>query len=154
MPTLRTLNVSWIAILLISSVAAADNSPATDAEPTAANAPAAIDLSGNWSGTWHSHANGHNGPLTGNFTKLDDDHYCVQFRGRFLRLLPFKYQVVLTVTERKGDTMTLSGSSDLGFLFGTFWYEATVSDTSFVASYCSKRDHGVFSMSRCCCCCE
>lgn len=143
--------VSCVALLLMSTVALAEDKPATEPKPApAANAP--TDLSGQWSGTWLSHSNGHDGPITGNFRKIDDDHYCVHFTGRFWGLFPFDYDVVMTVTERKADQLTMSGASNLGFLFGTFTYTATVTDTCFVASYCSKHDHGVFNMTRCCRC--
>ena len=150
---LRRSLVTCASLLMLSVVAFADDKPAADPKPAPA-AKAPTDLSGHWSGTWLSHSNGHDGPLTGDFRKIDDDHYCVHFSGRFWGLLPFDYDVVLTVTERKGDQLTMSGSSDLGFLLGTFSYAATVTDTSFVASYCSKRDHGVFSMTRCTRCCK
>ncbi len=152
---LRRSLVACVTLLLLSVVAFAEDKPAAEPKPApAAEAKAPTDLSGHWSGTWLSHSNGHDGPLTGDFRKIDDDHYCVHFSGRFMGLLPFDYDVVLTVTERKGDQMTMSGSSNLGFLFGTFWYTATVTDTSFVASYCSKRDQGVFNMTRCTRCCR
>ena len=97
-----------------------------------------------------SHRDGHDGPITAHFTKMDDDRYCVHFRGKFWKCFPFKYTVVLTVTERTEDSVKLAGSSNLGLLFGTFWYEATATDTEFVAHYCSKHDRGVFTMCRCC----
>jgi len=147
------LFVACATLLLLSVVAIAEDKPAAEPKPApAAKAPA--DLSGHWSGTWLSHSNGHDGPITGDFRKIDDDHYCVHFSGRFWGLFPFDYYVVLTVTERKGDQMTMSGSSNLGFLFGTFSYTAIVTDTNFVASYCSKHDHGVFNMTRCTRCCR
>ena len=152
---LRRLLAVCVTVLSFSVVAIAEDKPAAEPKPAPAPAPKApTDLSGRWTGTWLSHSNGHDGPITGDFSKIDDDHYCVHFSGRFMGLLPFDYDVVLTVTERKEDQLTMSGSSNLGFLFGTFWYTATVTDTSFVASYCSKRDHGVFSMTRCTRCSE
>lgn len=123
----------------------------SDAKP-AATAPA--DLSGKWSGTWLSHSNDHDGPIEACFRKIDDNHYCVHFEGRFWELFPFDYDMVLTVVERKEDKVTMSGSKNLGFLFGTFSYTATVTDTDFIASYCSKHDHGVFCMTRQSRCCQ
>jgi hypothetical protein len=154
---LRRALVSCATLLILSVAAFAEDKPKADPPPAPKPAPAAkapTDLSGHWSGTWLSHSNGHDGPITGDFRKIDDDHYCVHFSGRFWGLFPFDYDVVLTVTERKGDQMTMSGSSNLGFPFGTFWYTATVPDTSFVASYCSKHDQGVFNMTRCTRCCR
>ena len=152
--TRRSL-LSFGVLMLLAAVALAEDKPANKTPPPvpeAATAP--TDLSGHWSGTWLSHSNEHDGPLEGDFVKIDDDHYCVHFRGRFWGLLPFSYRVMLTVTGREGDKVSMSGSSNLGFLLGTFSYQATVTDTEFCASYCSKRDHGVFAMTRCSRCCE
>jgi len=127
-----------------------DAAPETEGATAVPTAPS--DLSGWWTGTWLSHSNGHDGPIRGYFSKISDDQYRVHFDGRFWGVFPFKYSVILTVTERNSDSLTMSGSSDLGLLFGTFRYTATVTDTHFVASYCSRRDQGVFSLSRACQC--
>jgi hypothetical protein len=150
MPSLRQSLAVLISILLITAAAPAQEPAGEDAAPAPAAASAPLDLSGCWSGTWLSHRDGHDGPITAHFTKRDDEHYCVHFRGKFWKCFPFKYTVVLTVTERTEDAVKLAGSSNLGLLFGTFWYEATATDTEFVAHYCSKHDRGVFTMCRCC----
>lgn len=106
------------------------------------------DLSGWWTGTWLSHMNGHTGPLNGYFTKLDDDNYCVHFNGMFWEIFPFEYNVVLTVTKREKDAVTMSGSQSLGLLLGSFSYSAKVTDTDFSASFRSALDWGEFSMTR------
>ena len=106
------------------------------------------DLSGWWTGTWLSHTNAHTGPINGYFTKIDDDHYCVHFNGTFWEIFPFQYNVVLGITERNKDSVTMTGSSSLGLLFGTFSYTAKVTEKDFTASYYSNLDQGVFSMAR------
>jgi hypothetical protein len=98
-----------------------------------------------------SHYNGHHGPLSATFCRIDDTHYEVRFRGRFLKVVPFRYNVVLEVTGYSGDKVLLSGASNLGPILGTFSYSAEATDTQFVASFCACKDHGVFSMTRCCC---
>lgn len=129
--------------------AAAASAPAAvpEAAPVAA-AKAPSDLSGHWSGTWCIYTNGHNGPIEADFVRVCDNQYQVHFRGRFFTLFPFSYRVNLDVVGTDGDKVILSGSSNLG-LFGTFSYTAWVSDTQFVASYCSRKDQGVFTMNRC-----
>jgi len=143
------VNALLLSVLLTCSVIAEDKPAAVPQPVVAAHGP--TDLSGTWSGTWLSHTNGHDGPIAARFVKIDDDNYRVHFNGRFWGLFPFQYNLVLTVTERKEDSLTMSGGSNLG-LFGKFSYVATVTDTDFVASYCSKRDQGVFTMSRLCQC--
>ena len=105
------------------------------------------DLSGTWQGTWTSCKSGHKGPMKAKFCRLKNGDYRVNFRGRFFKIFPFRYSVVLKVVE-EGDVVKLSGSSYLGRMFGTFCYSATADACQFRADYTSKKDHGVFSLKR------
>lgn len=112
-------------------------------------APAgAVDLSGSWSGTWSSTSTGHSGPLRATFTPCGEGRYSVDFAGRFFKILPFRYSVTLRVVEDRGDSVVLAGSSWLGRMFGTFSYRADADACSFEACYTSKKDAGVFRLSR------
>ena len=113
-----------------------------------AGAAGAVDLSGSWSGSWQSCTTGHSGPLSARFTPCGDAAYRVEFSGRFFRILPFRYTVVLDVVEDSGDAVTLAGSSVLGRVFGTFTYRATADGCRFEASYSSRKDSGAFRMTR------
>jgi hypothetical protein len=113
------------------------------------NACQAIDLSGQWSGTWQSSQTRHHGPLEAEFVRLNDSEYEVFFRGKFFAILPFRYSVVMTASESDG-VVTLSGSKYLGRMFGTFTFSAAATDTDFNANYSSCKDSGCFVMSRCC----
>jgi hypothetical protein len=108
----------------------------------------AADLSGHWSGTWQSGSTRHRGMLAADFVRLDANRYQVNFSGRFLRFVPFRYSIVMTAVEN-GGVVTLSGSKYLGRLFGTFSFAATVTDCRFDAAYSSCKDHGNFRMTRC-----
>lgn len=112
----------------------------------------AADLSGCWEGRWESCTSGHQGPLKARFCKLDDTHYRVDFSGRFFKVFPFHYSVTLMVTGQEGDGLLLSGSSYLGRMFGTFYYNARATECSFVADYTSCKDRGRFILHRTCCC--
>jgi hypothetical protein len=109
----------------------------------------AADLSGCWSGTWESCTTPHKGPLFAEFVPCGPHQYDVHFRGRFFKLLPFKYSVTMTAEERDG-VVYLSGSQYLGRMFGTFSFNAAATDTCFNANYNSCKDHGRFQMSRSC----
>lgn len=112
-------------------------------------APArAVDLAGDWSGTWSSTSTGHAGPLHASFSPCGPDRYRVEFRGRFCRILPFRYTVMLTVVEDRGDSVVLAGDSFLGRLFGTFTYRATADACRFDACYSSRKDRGAFHLIR------
>jgi hypothetical protein len=108
----------------------------------------AADLSGCWSGRWQSCVTPHNGPLNAQFVRLDESHYEVFFNGRFFKLLPFRYSVVMAAVEQDG-VVTLTGSQFLGRMFGTFTFQATASDCQFNATYSSCKDHGLFHLTRC-----
>jgi hypothetical protein len=115
-----------------------------------ANQSQAADLSGNWSGTWEDCLSGHSGPLRGTFCRCDDNHYRVTFSGRFFKVVPFQYSVVLTVVGQDGDKVLLAGESNLGPLFGTFTYQAEAIANHFVANFSSCRYQGRFILNRCC----
>ena len=107
------------------------------------------DLSGSWEGSWKSCTTGHKGPLKAEFCRLGNGDYRVNFRGRFFKLFPFRYSVVLQVVE-ESDVVQLSGSSYLGRMFGTFCYSATADACQFRADYTSRKDSGIFLMKRVC----
>jgi hypothetical protein len=114
----------------------------------AAGEARAVDLSGCWHGHWESCTTGHSGPLNANFCRVDNQHYRVDFSGRFFKLVPFRYSVTLTVVADLGDHVELSGSSYLGRLMGTFSYRATATACSFVSNYSSCKDQGRFVLAR------
>jgi hypothetical protein len=115
---------------------------------TAMGAATAADLSGTWSGTWQSGSTRHQGTLQAVFVRVDANCYQVNFSGRFLRFVPFRYSIVMSAVE-SGDVVTLSGSKYLGRLFGTFTFAATATECRFDATYSSCKDHGYFRMTRC-----
>lgn len=80
---------------------------------------------------------------------MGDDCYRVTFNGRFFKIFPFRYQVTLRVVSDDGESVTLSGSSHLGRIYGTFTYRATATACSFVSRYDSCKDDGKFVMTRC-----
>lgn len=110
----------------------------------------AAELEGCWEGTWRSCATGHKGVLRATITRCDETHYHAEFEGTFFKFLPFRYSVVLIVTEA-GDPVEFQGQQDLGRLAGgVYRYTGHATDCEFHADYCSKKDHGQFVMRRCC----
>jgi hypothetical protein len=115
----------------------------------AAQQPIAVpDLTGNWSGHWESCKNGHHGPLSAHFCKTDDGHYLVVFRGRFLKVVPFRYATTMTVTGYEGDRVFLSASKRLGPVLGSFSMDADATSSDFTARFTSRDDHGLFVLRR------
>jgi len=77
--------------------------------------------------------------LNATFTRIDATHYRVVFRGRFRRVIPFRYSQMLEVMAEQGEAVTLSGSRRL-IGFGTFQYDATAIESDFTATFHSRRD--------------
>lgn len=105
------------------------------------------DLSGKWSGYWVSDTNGHTGPLHAKFTPTGDDSYRVVYRGRFAKVIPFRYATMMDVVGRGDGVVVLSAEKPLG-PFGTFRTTATATNTSFDATFSSRRDNGRFVLRR------
>lgn len=84
------------------------------------------------------------------FCRIDCSHYEVTFKGRFCKLIPFRYKAVLCATPGDDGCVHLHGSKRLGPIFGTFNFRGSASQTRFVATYWSERDHGTFTMCRSC----
>jgi hypothetical protein len=118
-----------------------------------AHAAPAQEVAGHWRGQWNDTKSGHKGPLKANIVKCDDAHYRATFTGRFFGVFPFRFSTVLAITGHEGDAVLLSGSSNLGLLFGTFTYNARVTANCFVADFCSARYQGRFVMERDCSSC-
>jgi len=108
----------------------------------------ALDLSGTWTGQWEDFNTGHSGPLRATFVKLTDGNYEVNFSGRFFKIIPFRYTVVLNAVEKDGK-VHLSGTSNVSRRRGTFTYTAEATDTNFVSSFVSCKDNGQFRLDRC-----
>jgi hypothetical protein len=117
----------------------------------AASATWATDLSGCWEGCWRSCTTGHHGALRATISKLDDSRYCARFSGTFFKIVPFRYTTVLDAVDN-GETVTLGGSSYLGRLMGTFCYDGSATECQFHMNYRSRKDCGIFEMSRVACC--
>ena len=116
----------------------------------AADAPAPVatpDITGCWSGYWISCTNGHTGPVSATICKINDTCYQAHFKGKFFKVIPFRYNAMLTVTGQEGDKLLLTSSRRLGLL-GSFDMAATVNATDFNAEYTSKDDRGRFVMTR------
>ena len=133
MPRLLTHRIPLLVVAILASIAGARDA-------------GAVDLTGCWEGSWSSQCTRHQGPLYATFERCDATRYRVHFRGRFFKIFPFRYTVVLQVVEETSDHVTLSGSQNLGRLFGTFTYSATATDCEFTSRYASSDDQGIFRL--------
>ncbi|MEY3172692.1 MAG: hypothetical protein RLZZ436_605 [Planctomycetota bacterium] len=106
------------------------------------------DLAGTWRGTWHSDSTGHKGPMQARFRCAGAGRWEVVFRGRFCALIPFQYSAVLHEQRSEDGTVRLSGSRNLGPLFGTFHFRGTVTCGQLNARWWSKKESGSFVLSR------
>ena len=105
----------------------------------------AANPSGRWLGSWSSATTGHNGPLRARIRQVDQDTYRAWFAGRFAKVIPFVYPSRL---ERVPGTCNCYRSSTRLPLMGEYRMTATVSGNQFNAYYESKKDRGMFHLSR------
>ena len=103
------------------------------------------DISGNWSGKWHSAANNHSGKISATFRQCDSNTMRTQFRGTFAKVIPFRYTTDLKIASQSPGLTVLSGSRRLP-LGGQFNYYVTMTDQCFHGSFASKRNRGTFIM--------
>lgn len=135
----------------IQDTQTAEADPASTSETPVESKPSAdshVNPSGCWSGSWLSCKSGHHGVLRATLTPCGDHAYRAEFRGRFFKIMPFRYTVTLQVVGVDQDGVHLAGSQSLGRLFGTFHYRATITDCRFEATYRSCKDWGKFSLGR------
>lgn len=118
---------------------------AGSAAPAAAVAGHWGGPSGGWRGQWISGTTGHQGPLGVRIRPTGPGQYRALFYGRFALVVPFAYRATLT---RVPGTSDLYHSSKRLPLMGTYQTTARISGGSFRASYTSRKDRGVFRMSR------
>jgi hypothetical protein len=107
-----------------------------------------IDVSGRWTcGTWRSFCTGHHGRLKGVLVRNCNGDYDCRFSGTFAKIVPFLYRVTLNVVECRDGVVYFRGSKRLPLL-GTFCYHGHATCCSFQFNYTTKKDRGVFQMSR------
>lgn len=105
----------------------------------------AASPSGRWTGSWSSASTGHRGPLRARIRQVDQDTYRAWFAGRFAKVIPFVYPAKL---DRVPGTCNTYQSATRLPLMGEYRMTATVSGNRFNAVFQSKKDRGVFQLSR------
>jgi hypothetical protein len=72
----------------------------------------------------------------------------VVFRGRFFKVVPFRYNTTLAITGYEGDRVFLSASKRLGPVLGSFSMDADATSSDFTARFTSRDDNGLFVLRR------
>ena len=107
----------------------------------------AQDLTGHWTGYWHSGFNNHQGRLQARFQQTHPQILEAQFRGTFAKIIPFRYRARLQVVHQEPGLTVLSGSRKLPFS-GEFRYYAQITEGEFLGTFESRRNHGTWVMNR------
>jgi hypothetical protein len=119
-----------------------------DASTARADSNCCIDVSGRWTcGSWRSYCNGHHGRLSGVLQRNECGDYRCRFTGTFAKIIPFLYPVTLQVVACDDKAVYFRGSKRLIGL-GSFCYEGHATCCSFQFTYTTKKDRGIFQMSR------
>jgi len=119
-------------------------------EPEAPPAPEECcpDITGCWTcGSWRSFCNSHHGKLRATIERCGCGYEC-HFSGTFFKIIGFRYTVPLTVCGCRDGKVFFSASKSIPFFGGTFRTSGWASHCKFYANYYSKKDRGVFEMSR------
>ena len=106
---------------------------------------------GAWVGTWRSDVNGHTGGLRAVVTPVcaDTSQRDFRFRASWAKILCAGFDLQAAVKPSGPGTWTVTGSRDLGRLFGgTFTCTGTFRGDVFQARYGAKMDHGIMEMRR------
>ena len=112
-----------------------------------ANVAICQDISGPWSGQWHSEANDHRGKIEATFCQVSPDSMQAKFRGTFAKVIPFRYATRLNIVSQQPGLTVLAGNRRLP-LGGQFNYHITMTDDCFNGSFSSRRNRGTFVMQR------
>jgi hypothetical protein len=125
-----------------------------------ANTARAGDLSGCWQGCWDNWHDAFSGRVKAKIWKCDETHYCGEFSGIALLVIPYRYRSTLTVTHVEGDKTYFTSYKHLP-IWGGYTMCGYVSGCKFVARYdkCDGSGGGCWWMNRTCscscgCCCR
>ena len=106
-------------------------------------------VSGAWTGTWRSEANGHRGGLRAVATPQGNGVWRFRYRASWAKILCAGFTMDAAVAPGTGGTSTFSGSKNLGAAFGgTFTCHGTIRDGVFHARYEAKLDRGIMELRR------
>ena len=111
------------------------------------NVGSAQDVTGQWSGRWHSGANNHSGKISATFCQTSPGTMQARFQGSFAKVIPFRYRTNLNITSQQPGLTIMSGSRRLP-LGGEFKYDITMTDECFNGTFSSRRNRGTFVMQR------
>jgi hypothetical protein len=132
----------------VSGAASATNSAAS--KTNGGNSPSlSQQIIGVWEGTWNTtRGEGDSGPLKCTLTGLTNGTYNARFRATYKKILPFVTSVDLHAVQKDG-FIEVSGSTKLAdWAGGNYVYHGKIKGDSFVCTYTSDKDTGLFEMTR------
>ena len=107
------------------------------------------NITGCWNcGSWLSCCTGHKGTLRAVITQCDASHFRCTFSGTFMKVVPFRYTVTLTVTRVEADKIYFTASRNIPLFGGSFSTNGYATANRFHANYTTPKDRGTFDMSR------
>jgi len=108
-----------------------------------------VDITGRWDcGYWKSHCNSHHGKLRADISRCADGNYRCTFSGTFFQVIPFRYTATLIVTGHGDGSVHFRASRNMPMFGGMFTMCGHATACRFTANYSSKKDRGVFVLSR------
>jgi hypothetical protein len=114
------------------------------------NAPSiAEQVVGTWLGTWNTtRGDGDSGPLKCTLTGLTNGLYNARFRATYKKILPFVTSVELHAVQKDGHIEVQGTTTLADWAGGHYVYTGKIKGNSFICSYKSDKDSGLFEMKR------
>lgn len=109
------------------------------------------DITGAWTGTWRSDANGHHGVLRCLVTREAEksDNYRFYYHATYGSVLTAAYTVTEQVHRNRAGAYDISGEHNLGyFAGGLYHYQGASTVQNMKSTYRSSADRGVFELAR------
>jgi hypothetical protein len=105
-------------------------------------------ITGAWTGTWQSEANGHHGGLRAIIAVTAPNVYSIHYHATYGDVFTFEYTMNMNTKTENGQT-TFQGEADLGWLAGgVYKFDGHATPTEFFSSYSAEKDHGTYTMKR------
>lgn len=133
-----------LAALTLTVICLQPTSPAPADTPVCC----APDISGCWDcGSWRSCCTGHHGKLRAKIVPCGCNYEC-HFSGTFFKFIAFRYTVTLERCGVGDGVVYFRATKNIPFFGGAFNCCGYATQCKFHADYTSKKDRGVFEMSR------
>lgn len=108
-----------------------------------------VGFEGPWEGRWRSESDGHSGQLRCLLTPIDGSkrRYVARYKARWAAIFTFEYSLPIELAPGEG-RYSFDGEQDLGWPWGIYRYQGTISTDRLTSRYQARFDRGLFELER------